>query len=31
MLTLIAVTVLLILIVLLTDEIIVYVKERKGK
>lgn len=31
MLTLIAVTVLLILIVLLTDEIVVYVKERKGK
>lgn len=31
MLTLIAVTVLLILIVLLTDEIIAYVKERKGR
>lgn len=31
MLTLIAVTVLLILIVMLTDEIIVYVKERKER
>lgn len=31
MLTLIAVTVLLILIVLLTDEILVYMKERKRK
>lgn len=31
MLTLIAVTVLLILIVLLTDEVLVYMKERKRK